>query len=141
LLGACLPLSGCLVTRVVTVPVKLAATTVVAVGETSGAVVSTTAKVTSHVVRAGGDVADAGVDSAARLAKSGMVTFVDSATGNVTRVAWTKGLTLATGAETAKVQLALHAAEVIRDGHLFTSAAKEILPLVSGDVVRLKPLP
>lgn len=128
-------------THAVTIPVKVAATTVVAVGETSGAVISTTAKVTSHVVRAGGDVADAGVDSAAKLAKSGMVTFVDSAMGNVTRVAWTKGLTLAAGAETAKVQLALHATDVIRDGHLLTPAAMEILPIASGDVVRLKPLP
>jgi hypothetical protein len=132
---------GCLVTHVVTLPVKLAATAVVAVGETSVAVVSTTAKVVSHAVRAGGDVADTGVDSAAKLTQAGMVTFVDAATGNVTRVAWTKGLTLAAGADAAKVQLALHAADVIRDGHLFTSAAKEALPLASGDVVRLKALP
>jgi hypothetical protein len=79
-------LSGCLATKVVTAPVKLAATTVAVAGETAGAVVKTTGKVVVGAVRATGTVADGGIAAAAKLARAGMVTFVDGATGTVVRV-------------------------------------------------------
>jgi len=77
---------GCLMTKVVTAPVKLATTTVVVAGETAGAVVKTTGKVAVGAVRATGSVADGGITAAAKLARAGTVTFVDVATGAVTRV-------------------------------------------------------
>ena len=132
-------LSGCLATKVVTAPVKLAATTVAVAGETAGAVVKTTGKVVVGAVRATGTVADGGIAAAAKLARAGMVTFVDGATGTVVRVPWTQGLTLAGGAETAKVRMAAQAVQVIRAGRLAhqLSQPKGALPLVEGDVVRL----
>jgi len=132
-------LSGCLATKVVTAPVKLAATTVAVAGETAGAVVKTTGKVVVGAVRATGTVADGGIAAAAKLARAGMVTFVDGATGTVVRVPWTQGLTLAGGAETAKVRMAAQAVQVIRAGRLAYQLAqpKGALPLAAGDVVRL----
>jgi hypothetical protein len=137
--GCALSLSGCLVTKVVTAPVKLAATTVVVAGETAGAVVKTTGKVAVGAVRATGAVADGGITAAAKLARAGMVTFVDVATGAVTRVPWQPGLTLAGGEQAAQVQVALQAVQVIRAGRLAYSLAqaKGPLPLASGDVVRV----
>lgn len=130
---------GCLMTKVVTAPVKLAATTVVVVGETAGAVVKTTGKVAVGAVRATGTVADGGITVAAKLARAGMVTFVDVATGAVTRVPWHQGLTLAGGAQAAQVRVAAQAVQVIRAGRLAYSLAqaKGPLPLASGDVVRV----
>ena len=137
--GCALNLSGCLMTKVVTAPVKLAATTVVVAGETAGAVVKTTGKVAVGAVRATGTVADGGITAAAKLARAGMVTFVDVATGAVTRVPWQQGLTLAGGARAAQVRVATQAVQVIRAGRLAYSLAqaKGPLPLASGDVVRV----
>jgi hypothetical protein len=138
LAGLCLSLSGCLLVRAVTTPVKVAATAVVAAGDASVAVISTTADVTTRVVRATGSAAGSGVDSAAQLAKAGTVTFVDAATGRVERIPWRKDLTLAAGAASAKVRLGTHAVEVIRGGKIAITAARDLLPLLSGDVVRLR---
>lgn len=137
LLGA--GVSGCLATKVVTVPVKLAATTAVAAGETAGAVVATTGKVAAGAVRASGTVADGGITAAAKLARAGTVTFVDVATGAAVRVPWKQGLTLAGGADAAKVRLAAQTVQVIRAGQLAYQLAqpKAALPLASGDVVRV----
>ena len=134
-------LTGCLATKVVTAPIKLAATTVVVVGETAGAVVKTTGKVAAGAVRASGTVADGGIAVAAKLARAGMVTFVDGATGAVARVPWQPGLTLAGGAEAAKVRLAAQAVQVIRAGQLAyqLTQPKVALPLAAGDVVRVGP--
>jgi len=131
--------SGCLATKVVTLPVKLAATTVVVAGETAGTVVKTTGKVAASAVRATGAVADGGITAAAKLARAGMVTFVDVATGAVTRVPWSQGLTLAGGADAAKVRVAARAVQVIRAGKLAYALAnaKGPLPLAAGDVVRV----
>ena len=128
---------GCLMTKVVTAPVKLAATTVVVAGETAGAVVKTTGKVAVGAVRATGSVADGGITAAAKLARAGMVTFVDVATGAVTRVPWQQGLTLAGGAQAAKVQVATQAVQVIRAGRMAYALAQAKGPLASGDVVRV----
>jgi hypothetical protein len=132
--------SGCLATKVVTAPVKLAATTVVVVGETAGTVVKTTGKIAGSAVRASGSVADGGITAAAKLARAGMVTFVDVATGSVVRVPWRQGLTLAGSAQVARVQVAARAIQVIRAGQV-AYAARNVstgpLPLASGDVVRI----
>lgn len=131
--------SGCWATKVVTAPVKLAATTVVVAVETAGAVVTTTGKVAVGAVRATGTVADGGIAAAAKLARAGMVTFVEVATGAVVRVPWTQGLTLAGGAEAGKVRLAAQTVQVIRAGRLAYQLAepKVKLPLAAGDVVRV----
>jgi hypothetical protein len=144
--GVALPLlcSGCLLVHAVTTPVDLAATTVVAAGRTAGAVVSTTGKVAAATVNAGGSVLTAaadGVDSAARLARAGTVTFVDAASGTVTRVPWQPGLTLAGAGEQAKIRAYEHAIAIVRAGRLVYSVSQKpdtSVALADGDVVRVE---
>lgn len=133
-------LGGCIVAKAVFAPVKLAATTVVVAGETAGTVVTTTGKVAVSAVKATGSLGSTGIDSAAKLGQAGMVTFVDSATGAVTRVPWQEGMTLAAGGDAAKLQVAQRALDVVRAGKLVYSASQTPaaqLPLQSGDVIRL----
>jgi len=139
-MSACAIFGGCLAYQVVSAPVKLAATTVVVAGETAGAVVTTTGKVAASAVRAGGTVGSGGIDAAAKLAQTGMVTFVDASTNNVVRVPWREGLTLASAGDAAKVRIAQRAVEVVRGGKLVysaTRAAGEGATLATGDVVQV----
>lgn len=134
------PLGGCLVYDVVSVPVKLAATTAVVAGEAAGAVVSTTGKVAVSAVRATGSVASGGIESAGRLAVAGMVTFVDVASGSVVRVPWREGLTLAGAGDAAKLRVAQRAVDVVRAGMVVYSTPRASgvgATLASGDVVEL----
>lgn len=142
--AACAPLGGCLVYDVASVPVKLAATTVVVAGETAGAVVSTTGKVAVSAVRAAGSVAGGGVEAAGKLAVAGMVTFVDAASGNVVRVPWREGLTLAGAGDAAKLRVAQRAVDVVRAGKVVystPSASGAGATLAAGDVVQLGETP
>ena len=139
-MAGCMALGGCLAYEVVSAPVKLAATTVVVAGETAGAVVTTTGKVATSAVRATGNVGSGGIDAASKLAQTGMVTFVDAATGNVVRVPWQEGLTLSGAGSVAKGQIAQRAVEVLRGGKIVYSAtrtADEGATLVTGDVVKI----
>lgn len=132
--------SGCLMYKAVTMPVKLAATTVVVAGETAGAVVSNTGKLVTSAANATGSVGSGGLDAAAKLAEVGMVTFVDASTGTVVRVPWQEGLTLAGASNAAKVDVARRAIDVLRAGKVIYSASRgsgEGAPLASGDVVRI----
>jgi hypothetical protein len=126
---------GCTVFKVAAAPVKVAASTVVMVGETAGAVVTTTGRVTVAAVRTTGTLAGAGLDAVARLGQSGSVTFVDAASGTLVRVPWEEGLTLARGGAAAKMRLAGRAVQVVRAGQVVTPEAGATLR--SGDVVRV----
>jgi hypothetical protein len=97
-------LQGCLAYKVVSMPVKLAATTVVVAGETAGAVVTTTGKLAGSGVNAIGNIGSGGIDSAAKLAQAGMVTFVDASSGAVVRVPWRDGMTLAAAGGAARIR-------------------------------------
>lgn len=129
--------SGCLATKLVTVPLNLAGTAVGVVGDTAGAVVKTSGKVGVGAVRALGSVADDGITAAAKLARAGLVTFVDASHGAVVRVPWAQGMDLLVGAQAAKVQVASRAIQVIRAGKLVHRFAqpKASLSLAAGDVV------
>lgn len=131
---------GCLAYKAVTAPVKLAATTVIVAGETAGAVVTSTGKLAISAVNATGNVGSTGIDAAAKLAQAGMVTFVDASTGTIVRVPWQQGMTLAAAGNTAKVDIARRAIDVLRAGKVIYSASKlsgEGAALASGDVVRI----
>ncbi len=133
-------LGGCLAYQVVSVPVKLAATTAVVAGDTAGAVVTTTGKIAVSAVRAAGNVGSGGIDAASRLAQAGMVTLVDAATTSVVRVPWREGLTLAGAADAARLPVVLRAVDVVRAGRIVYSATRasgDGAVLASGDVVRL----
>lgn len=131
---------GCMVFKAVTMPVQLAATGVVAVGETAGAVVSTSGRLASSAVRAVGSAGGTGIDAAARLAQDGMVTFVTASSGGVARAPWRPGLTLAESAASARVQLVGRGIELLRPGQpVLTPAAREApaVAVAAGDVVRV----
>lgn len=131
---------GCLAYKVVSTPVKLAATTVIVAGEAAGAVVTTTGKLAASGVNAIGNVGSGGIDAAAKLAQAGMVTFVDVSTGAVVRVPWREGMTLAGAGTAARVDLARRAVDIVRAGKVIYSATRpsgEGAALASGDVVRM----
>lgn len=140
ILLATLGLNGCLAYKVVSTPVKLAATTVVVAGEAAGAVVTTTGKLAVSGVNAIGNVGSGGIDAAAKLAQTGMVTFVDVSTGAVVRVPWREGMTLAGAGTAARIDLARRAVDIVRAGKVIYSATRpsgEGAALASGDVVRM----
>ena len=126
---ACAPLGGCVVYHVASVPVNVA----VGTAEVAGSVAIGTVKVA-------GSVAGGTIGFVAGLAKAGAVTFYDVATNNVTRVPWQKGLTLAGASDAAKVGLAQHPVDVVRDGHVVYSAANgagKNTAIAAGDVVQV----
>jgi hypothetical protein len=132
---------GCLAYKVVTTPVKLAATTVVVTGETAGAAVAATGKVAVSAFDAAGRMGSGGIDSASRLATSGMVTFMDVGTGTVVRVPWREGFTVASAGAEARVQLLSRAVDVVRSGAVIFSAKRLAdggAALAAGDVVRVR---
>ncbi|HVU32237.1 MAG TPA: hypothetical protein VHE61_02300 [Opitutaceae bacterium] len=141
LLLAVADLSGCLAYRVVSAPVKVAATAVIVTGEAATAAVKATGKVAVSAFDAAGNVGGGGIDSAARLTQAGMVTFVDSADGTVVRVPWRQGFTLASAGDQARLALARRALDVVRGGAIVYSASHlegKGADLLGGDVVRLR---
>jgi hypothetical protein len=126
---ACAPLGGCVVYDVASTPVKVA----VGTAEVAGNVAIGTVKVA-------GSVAGGTIGFVAGLANSGAVPFYDIATNNVTRVPWQKGLTLAGASDTAKVGLAQHPVEIVRNGQVIYSAANgagKNTAIAAGDVVQV----
>lgn len=135
-------LTGCLLTKALTVPVKVAATTVIVVGDTAVTVVKATGKVAKAAVSAGGSVTSTGIESVAQLSQVGMVTFVDAASGAIVRIPWEQGLTLAQAKNLSAVQVARRSVDLIRAGKVVYAAKRysdTAVPLVAGDVVRLTP--
>lgn len=134
-------LGGCTVYRVASVPVKVAATTVVVAGETAGAAVKATGKVATSAFNAAGRVGSSSLEASSQLAATGMVTFVDASTGAVVRIPWRRGMTLAAASADARLALAQRGLEIVRAGKVVYSAARLAdagAELASGDVVRLR---
>lgn len=140
ILAAGLIAPGCTLFKAVTMPVQLAATGVVAVGETAGAVVSTSGRLAAGAVRAVGSVGSVGLEAASRLTQDGMVTFVAASSGDVARVPWRPGATLAESALSARVQIGVRGVELLRAGQrVLATNAREApaVPVAAGDVVRV----
>jgi hypothetical protein len=138
--GSC-GLSGCLAYDVVSVPVKVAAKTVVVTGEAATAAVTTTGKLAVSAIDAAGNVGSTGIDSVSQLAQTGMVTFVDVGNGTVTRVPWRQGATLASAGADARLQLTRRAIDIVRSGSVVYSAKRLAgtgVEVASGDIVRVR---
>ncbi|MBE33997.1 MAG: hypothetical protein CMI16_00265 [Opitutaceae bacterium] len=132
--------AGCIAFKAVGTTGKLAATTVIVAGKTATTVVKTTGRVASTAIGASGSVTVAGIEGLAALARAGMVTFVDVASGSLVRVPWREGMTLLQAGDLARLQVARRAVALVRGGRLAYSAsrsARGTLRLLSGDVVRL----
>ena len=96
--------------------------------------------VPAGTVRAVGSVGSVGLEAAARLAEEGMVTFVGVKSGEVSRVVWRPGSTLAESALSARVQIGLKGVELLRAGQrVLTANSRDppAVPVASGDVVRV----
>lgn len=129
---------GCLAYKVVSVPVKLAATTAVVAGETAGSVVTTTGKLAASAAKTAGSVGSSGLEAAAKLAQSGMVTIVDSKSGGVVRVPSSEAMNLGGAGVAARIDTVQLAVEIIRAGRVVYRAlqkADPATPVVAGDVV------
>lgn len=127
-------LSGCFLIRVAG---KTATTTIGVATDVTAAAVRGTGRIAAAAVGASGDVADEGVRVAGKLSKSGMVVFFDPKTGVTWEVPWREGLKLMAAAELAKVDSALTAARIIRDGKAIAAREPGAMALKSGDVVEL----
>jgi len=141
-IGVALALSGCLAAKTVTAPVKLAAVTVVTVGETTGSAVVNAGKVARAAFSTSGSLSAATIESLGKLSTAGMVTFVDVAADVIVRVPWREGLTIASSGELAQLDYAAKALALVRGGKLVLQAGKAAqavgrLPLEAGDVIRL----
>lgn len=133
-------LSGCLAFKAVHATGELAATTVIVAGKTTTAAVKAAGKVANSALTTSGALTAAGIELLAALAQAGMVTFVDVATGAIVRVPWSEGLSLYTGGAAAEVTVAGRAIDLVRNGTLVYSAARQVAGdprLEAGDVVRL----
>jgi hypothetical protein len=133
-------LSGCLAFKAAHATGELAATTVIVAGKTTTAAVKATGKVANSAITSSGSLTATGIESLAALAQAGMVTFVDVATGAIVRVPWSEGLSLYTGGAAAEVAVAERAIDLVRNGRLVYSAARQLAAdprLEPGDVVRV----
>lgn len=131
---------GCLAYKAVKTTGELAATTVIVAGKTATTAVKATGRVASSAFSSGGALTATSIESLAKLAQAGMVTFVDVATGTIVRVPWEEGMTLYAGGAAAQVHVAERAVDLVRDGRLVYQTARKVRgnPLLeAGDVVRL----
>lgn len=136
--------SGCVVVvATVASATALTATTIKTAGKVTTATVATGGKVTAAAVTASGDAAALSLESAARLARTGMVVLVDGGSGAVFALPWREGLRLQQAIEAHKLQPAFQAARIFREGRIITARLKEARAaakapeLRPGDVVEL----
>lgn len=133
--------SGCLVVGATVAAVgAVTATSIKAAGKVTVATVSTTGRVAAAAVTSSGDVTALTMESAARLARAGMVVVVDASNGATLAMPWQQGMQLyaATAAGTGG---AFRAAKIFRAGRLIAADLKQPaggqVALLAGDVVEL----
>lgn len=139
LAAACLAGSGCLVLATVTAVGAVAATTIKTTGKVARTAVGTTARVASAAISGPGEPAALTEESAARLARPGLVVVVERDTGTRANLPWQEGMTLAVAAEKSGRYRAatLFRADGVRPVDLRQAWTGD-LALQSGDVVELR---
>jgi hypothetical protein len=159
LAAACLLCSGCLVLATVAAVGALATTTIKTTGKTAGAAVETPARVASapvasapvvsapvasSAVTAPAEPAVAAaltVESAAKLARPGVVVVVDQSNGAVAELPWQEGMTLAAAASAGKSG-GYKAATIFRNNRALPADLRQAwtgdLVVFAGDVVELR---
>jgi len=121
--------TGSLLTKTVTTTGKVATKTAVVSGKVATTTATTAVK--------------AGVGAASSVAKTAVVTFIDSATGVAKQLPYAEGMKLYAASKTAEVDLALKSIQIMRgaqtlaaDGRKVKQGAQDI-PLKAGDVIKL----
>lgn len=142
LLALCVILacSGCIVIGATVATV--AAVTVKTAGKVIVATVKTTGKIATAAVTSSGGATAMSMESAAKLAKTGMVVVVDASSGATTELPWQQGMQLYSAAQTGKFSGCFNAARIFRDGKLLSANLKQAhageQALRPGDVVELR---
>lgn len=134
--------SGCLVVGATVAAVgAVAATTVKTAGKVTVATVQTTGRLASAAVTTSGDMTALSMESAAALARTGMVVVVDSASGATTELPWQQGMKLYAATQAGNIDAGFKAAKIFRAGRTIAAdlhkAETASLSLQSGDVVEL----
>lgn len=139
---AILVFSGCsLVTATVVGTTAVATTAVKTTAKVTTATVTTTGKVTTAAITSSGDVAALSMESATRLARSGMVVLVDGSSGAITELPWKEGLELYQAARAGNLREGFKAARIFRGDRVIKAALKKAtdgrLVLQDRDVIEL----
>lgn len=144
LLAAVLLGNGCVVVVAgVASAAAITATTVKTATKVTTATVATTGKVAAAALTSSGDVAALTIETAAKLARTGMVVLVDAGTGVATELPWREGLELHAALEARNLRAAFKVARIFREGRVTTQSlgARRTgamrAPLHAGDVVEL----
>jgi len=140
-LGLVFSSGGCLVVGAAVAAVgAVTVTSIKTASKVTVATVSTTGRVAAAAVTSSGEVTALTMESAARLARAGMVVVVDASNGATVQMPWRQGMQLyaatATGAGGA-----FRIAKIFRAGQLIAADLKRPagaqLALLAGDVVEL----
>ncbi len=113
---------------------------------TTGSVAGKTAFVAGKVATTTATTAvKTGVNAAAGIAKSAVVTFIDSSTGVAKQLPYAEGMKLYAASEMAKVNLALKSIQILRGSQVFTASSRDRkpgtdIPLQPGDVIKFASL-
>lgn len=137
--------SGCAaVVATAGVASSVTAASVKAAGQVTVATVKTSGKVVSSAVTSSGDVTALTMESAAALARAGMVVVVDGRTGAISELPWREGLRLYTLASSDPVGRAADIAAIFRGGRRVELDLKRVrkgrddLKLAAGDVIEFR---
>jgi hypothetical protein len=141
-LGSLLACSGCIVVGAAVATVAaVTATTVKTAGQVTVATVETTGRLATAAVTSSGGTTALTMESAARLAQTGMVVLVDAGNGATTALPWQPGLKLYAAAQAGNFSGTLKAAKIFRSGQTLAADLKSAraaeLALRAGDVVEL----
>ena len=133
---------GCLVVGATVAAVgAVAATTIKAAGKVTVATVQTTGRVASAAVNSSGEVTALSMETATRLAKTGMVVVVDGTSGATAELPWQQGMKLYSAAQAGNFSGSFKAAKIFRAGRTIAADLNKAetagLTLQSGDVVEL----
>lgn len=143
LLAAALLDGGCaVVTATVGGAAAITTTTIRTTAKVTTATVATTGKVAAAAVASSGDVTALTLESAAKLARTGMVVLVDAGAGAVFELPWREGLELQAALEAKNLRAAFKAAKIFREGRVISASlrgakAARAAALHPGDVVEL----
>ncbi len=120
------------------------ATTVTTAGKVTVAAVKSGGKMAASAVTSSGDVTSLSMETAAKLARAGMVVTVDSASGAITEMPWEKGMRLYGATKSGKIGAAYDLASIFRKGKRIDADLRRVRQglddhvLKSGDVLELR---
>ena len=142
-LCAVLACSGCIVIGATVAAVAAVTTvTVKTTAKVTVATVETTGKIATAAVTSSGGVTVMSMESAEKLAKTGMVVVVDAGSGTTAELPWQQGMQLYSAARAGKFSGTFNAARIFRDGKILSANLNQTRTaeqaLRSGDVVELR---